>query len=198
MTTLPRSAFAIYSGTRVVALSSHVDGFYAENHRARAMKTSYPVESGAEITDHAVREPTRLKLEGWVSNLMPAAAATIGTPLQERGAAAWLEILNTLEAREPLTVVTALAVYQNMLLVSAEAPVDRSTGLALRFTLELEEVLLRDPSRAGGGSPVSRGPAAGRLGATRRGRVQAENVTEPQRSRWLADVAVFSDTGVFG
>lgn len=191
MTTSPR--FAIYTGTSVVALGRHVDGYYAEQHKIRVSKTAYPVESGASLTDHAVREPTKLKLMGWVSDLMPAQAAIPRVALSERGSAAWLEILRVLEEREPLTVVTALAVYQNMLLTAAEAPVDSTTGLSLRFTLDLEEVLLTNPTRGDGPLvTVSRGPAANRLGAVRRGRLQAPPVAVAQGAQWLDDIGEFS------
>ena len=187
------SRFAIYTGTRIRALGRSVDGFYAEQHKVSVSKTAYPVESGASVTDHAVREPNKLKLQGWVSDLMPAPLAIPWVSRSERGAGAWLEILRVMEAREPLTVITALAVYQNMLLVSAEAPVDRTTGLSLVFTLDLEEVLVSPAVRQEGrelGS-VSQGPAANRLGAVRRGRVQARPVPRPQMAQWLGDLEEF-------
>ncbi len=179
MTTSSSIQFAVYRGTSIVALGRTVDGYYAEEHKLKVSKTSYPVESGATLVDHAVREPNKLKLQGWVSDLMPSASATLTAVRSERGTAAWLEILRVMEERQPLSVVTALAVYDNMLITSATAPVDRTTGLSLRFTIELEEVLLRNVSRDAFGPETapSRGPAADRLGATRRGRVMAPVTT---------------------
>ena len=172
--------FAFYRGTSIVALGRTVDGYYAEEHKLKVSKTSFPVESGASLVDHAVREPTKLKLQGWVSDLMPSPDATLATRHTERGTAAWLEILRVMDDRQPLTVVTALAVYDSMLITSATAPVDRTTGLSLQFTIELEEVLFKNVSREASGTeaPPSSGPAADRLGAIRRGRVLAPATTE--------------------
>ena len=174
-----RFRFAVYRGTSIVALGRIVDGYYAEEHKLKVSKTTYPVESGASLVDHAVREPNKLKLQGWVSELMPSPDASLATANSERGTAAWVEILRLMEERQPLTVVTALAVYVNMLITSATAPVDRTTGLSLQFTIELEEVLFKNVSREASGTdvPPSSGPAADRLGAIRRGRVIAPVTT---------------------
>ena len=170
--------FAVYQGTSIVALGRTVDGYYAEEHKLKVSKTTYPVESGASLVDHAVREPTKLKLQGWVSDLMPSTDA-VSTTHTERSTVAWLEILRVMDDRQPLTVVTALAVYDSMLITSVTAPVDRTTGLALQFTIELEEMIM-PVSRQGSGLlfTASSGPAADRLGAIRRGRVLAPATTE--------------------
>ena len=177
--TTARRGFAFYTGTSIVALGQTVDGYYGEEHKLKVSKTTYPVESGASLVDHAVREPTKLKLQGWVSDLMPSADAVSTTHHTERSTVAWLEILRVMDDRQPLTVVTALAVYDSMLITSVTAPVDRTTGLALQFTIELEEMIM-PVSRRGSGLlfTASSGPAADRLGAIRRGRVLAPVTTE--------------------
>ena len=179
--TTGRRGFAVYRGTSIVALGRTVDGYYTEEHKLKVSKTTYPVESGSSLVDHAVREPTKLKLQGWVSNLMPSADAVSNVDSTERSTAAWLEILRVMEERQPLTVVTALAVYDSMLITSVTAPVDRTTGLSLQFTIELEEVLMPVVVGRGGAgvlASVSSGPAADRLGAVRRGRVLAPPTTD--------------------
>ena len=185
--TSAHQSFAIYHGTSILALHSVIDSYYAEEHKLKVTKATYPLESGASITDHAVREPTQLKLQGAVSDLMPALHANPSISVSDRGTVAWLAILRAVEARQPVTVITALAVYEQMLITGATAPVDRTTGLGLAFTIELEELLLRSPLREGDESQLnaSSGPAADRLGAVRRGRVHAPVVTEPDLLAWL-------------
>ena len=180
MTVANAIRFVFYRGTSILALGQTVDGYYGEEHKLKVSKTTYPVESGASLVDHAVREPTKLKLQGWVSDLMPSADAVSTTHHTERSTVAWLEILRVMDDRQPLTVVTALAVYDSMLITSVTAPVDRTTGLALQFTIELEEVLFKNVSREASGTevPPSSGPAADRLGAIRRGRVLAPVTAE--------------------
>ena len=146
-----------------------VDGFLTEEHTLRLSKTSYPVESGQSLTDHAVIEPRTLKLEGWVSDLL----APAGEAGASRGLEAWQRITELMESREPILVVTTLGVYENMLITSVKAPVDRTTGRALQFEMELEEVLFRALERGQRPPPVRIGPAEHRPVETNRGRVQA-------------------------
>ena len=93
------------------------------------------------MTDHAVRLPDKLVMKGWVSDLMPADTQSFERPLASRGRIAWQHIQRLMNARELVTVATALNTYPHMLITKATAPVDRTTGRALRFTLELNEIL---------------------------------------------------------
>ena len=47
-------------------LPAIADGFISEEHAVRISKTSYPVETGGSLVDHAVVQPRTLKLVGWV------------------------------------------------------------------------------------------------------------------------------------
>ena len=163
--------------TAVLPLGGVVDGFLSEEHKIRLSKTSYPVEStGLPLTDHAVIEPRTLKLEGWVSDLLPSTDR--GDPSATRGLVAWRQVYELMQTREPVTVVTTLGTYTDMLITSATAPVDRTTGRALRFDLELEEVLFRGLEPALSRMVV--GPAQDRVGDVERGRVQAPTWTDEQ------------------
>ncbi len=180
------SGFAILPGRPatpgkpdVLPLGGIVDGFLSEEHKIKLTKTTYPVEtSGLLLTDHAVVEPRTLKLEGWVSDLLPSVDLGDTPAHPSRGAAAWRQVYALMQEREPVTVVTTLAVYQSMLITSATAPVDRTTGRALRFDLELEEVLFRDVAPALGRVVV--GPAVDRVEEVPRGRVQALSTAQIQ------------------
>ena len=154
-----------------VELNAQVDGFLSESHEVRLNKTTYPIESGQSLTDHAVVEPKTLKLEGWVSGLLML------DPGHKNSAEAWDEILKLVESREPVSVVTSLGVYDSMLITSVKAPVDRTTGRALRFDMELEEVLFRDLESGTVPAPVQIGPAEDRPVENNRGRINAPIVT---------------------
>ena len=174
--------FALYPtrAARIDPLVGRVDGYLTEEHERNVTKTSYPVESGASLTDHAIREPDKLKLEGWVSDLLPSGEGGQAAPLPERSVAAWEEIGKLMTAREPLTVVTSLGVSRDMLITKASATVDRTTGRALRFTLELEEIQFRSLAGITGEelAPAVGGPADGRVGTTIRGHVETQQLGE--------------------
>ena len=140
-------------------LAAIADGFISEEHAVRISKTSYPIETGGSLVDHAVIQPRTLKLAGWVSDLL-APEGRRGSP--SRGIDAWLQLTRLIESREPFLVVTLLGVYPSMLITSLKAPVDRTTGRALRFEMELEEVQFRTLERGQRPPPVRIGPAEDR------------------------------------
>ena len=62
--------FAILSASINLLAAGQVS-FPAEDHRLRATKTNYPVESGKDLSDNYIREPNHLVLEGIVSDVAP-------------------------------------------------------------------------------------------------------------------------------
>ena len=164
---------ALLPRASIEPLVAYVDGYLDEQHRLSVNKTEFPVESGAQLTDHAVRQPTKLTLTGWTSDVLRAAEADQGVPALERAAIAWAAIERLVAAREPVdVVVTLLGTYPSMLITSATAPVSADTGRALRFTLELEEVQLVGVTvEAGRLEPHP--SIADRVGEENRGRVEA-------------------------
>ena len=164
----------------VQPLAAIANGFLSEEHAVRLSKTSYPVETGGSLVDHAVVQPRTLKLAGWVSDLL-APEGRRGSP--SRGIEAWSQLTGLIKSREPFLVVTLLGVYPSMLITSLKAPVDRTTGRALRFEMELEEVQFRALERGQRPPQVRIGPAEDRLEEVDRGRVNAPSITSIDR--WL-------------
>ena len=97
--------FVLLPGRYAQPLASIADGFISEEHAVRISKTSYPVETGGSLVDHAVVQPRTLKLVGWVSDLL-APEGRRGSP--SRGSDAWLQLNRLVESREPFLVVTML------------------------------------------------------------------------------------------
>ena len=154
-------------------LAAIADGFISEEHAVRLSKTSYPVETGGSLVDHAVVQPRTLKLVGWVSDLL-APEGRRGNP--SRGIDAWLQLTRLIESGEPFLAVTLLGVYPSMLITSLKAPVDRTTGRALRFEMELEEVQFRALERGQRPPPVRIGPAEDRSEEVDGGLVNARSL----------------------
>ena len=172
----PQSSESVVLSTLAGGIAGRFDGFLSEQHSAEVATTSYPVEDGETRIDHAVRLPLKLTLEGWTSTWRPIGA---GSSADERPADAWQYILDLMDRREAITVTTALATYENMLVTKASAPADRSTGGSLRFTLELEEILrgeLRDTSVPS----ATTGPAADRIESADLGNVVTEFVSDDE------------------
>lgn len=166
--------FALYpqQRTSIPALSGRVDGYPNEEHRLTLGTTENPVESGSVISDNAVKRREQLRLEGWVSDIQPAPGNTASSG---RPSDVWDAIVNLFTNKTLLTVITHLRVYRNMLIVRAVAPVNKHTGRALRFTIDLSEMLFSDTSLAKFPPNVvdSNGPAANRTSEVDRGNLPA-------------------------
>ncbi|MCY3784567.1 MAG: hypothetical protein OXG79_12405 [Chloroflexi bacterium] len=160
--------FAIYEArsTSIEPLVGYADGFLDEEHERQVSVTRFPIESGAALVDHAVREPDALKITGWTSDLFPSDLSNIGAT--DRPAQAWAEIGRLMQERELLEVVTILGVYKDMIITRAIAPVSSRTGRGLLFTIELQEVLTAPLRRVEFEvpTPTATGPAADRVPPT--------------------------------
>lgn len=170
--------FAIYPQvtTAIPILGRRVDGYFSEEHRLDLDTTEYPIESGGVLTDNAVKRRDRLRLQGMTSDLLPA-PGNEATP--ERSAEAWSAIRTLFRDRTPVEVVTALHRYRNMIVVRCVAPVDRTTGRALKFTVDLVEVLFTETelTRFGPTTVDPTGPAADRTST-----VDAGDKSSPTRT----------------
>lgn len=161
----------------VEGLISRIDGYYSERHKTRVNTTSYPVESGASLVDHAVREPYQVRLSGIVSDVLPADGSVAGVPLDQRAAQAWDTLIRAANAREPVALITRLGTYRSMLITELSAPVDQTTGLGLDVDIELTEVLLADAQVTAVTLPApTSGPAVDRQTTTEQGRVAAPDI----------------------
>lgn len=111
--------------------------------------TSWPVEAGANVTDHARVKPGMLVLEGIVSDTpigdaILAARNTTTSPSSE----AHDRLRAIALAREPVTVTTERRSYPNMLLTKISEPEDATTGEALVFSATFTELVLATNNRA--------------------------------------------------
>jgi hypothetical protein len=110
--------------------------------------TSWPVEVGANMTDHVRRKPAMVTLEGLVSDTpigeMIAERATTTRPTSE----AHERLQAILDAREPVTIVTERRTYTSMLLQKLTEPEDAGTGDGLSFTASFVEIILATNNRA--------------------------------------------------
>lgn len=110
--------------------------------------TSWPVEVGANITDHARVKPRMLMLEGVVSDTpigdIVASRSTTTKPSSEAH-----DRLHAIAlAREPVTVTTERRSYPNMLLTKISEPEAADTGDALVFSVTFTELVLATNNRA--------------------------------------------------
>ena len=184
------------TGTSIVEIPG-VHVYDNERHRATRTVTQYPVESGAEIVDHAIRQPMEVTLRGFVSS-SPVGQGRQGAipdpntdPLdqarQQRLAnrllprRAFGNLLRFLDNSEVVSITTNLGRYQNMVLESVETDQNADTGENLAFEARFRE--LQYASELTGLSEVTisatTGPAAARAPTQRGGYGAADPVSVP-------------------
>lgn len=111
-----------------------IDCVISEKPSAELEITEIPVESGARITDHALILPKKVTLD--IASASAAASYNALVAFQER--------------REPFTLVTGLAVFDNMLIKRIEPERDATYSQVLRATVDLQEIVIVETGGSGG------------------------------------------------
>lgn len=107
-----------------------------EQHRDDMAVTDHPVEHGADISDHAYKQPAQLVLDIGFSNSSEDAAGDEGyvTSIYEQ-----LRALQN--PPQLLEVVTGKRSYQNMLITSIAVVTDEKTEAVLAASVTLREII---------------------------------------------------------
>ena len=132
-----------------------LDSVIEEAHENTIELTQNPIETGVDITDHAIVLPKKVNLRAVVTDspLGVAAFAAIvdsvtglfGTSTESnvtRSQQAYLSLVALQEAREPLALVTRLLIYDNMLITSISVTQDKDTSRAVFLNISLEQVII--------------------------------------------------------
>lgn len=102
--------------------------------------TSFPVEEGANISDHAQKQPDIVSIRSLVS-ATPFRIFSLGALSGDDRPRGAFEIMTELqEKKELVRIVTDLNTYDNMMLTSFSAPRRQDTKNALLFTGMFKEV----------------------------------------------------------
>lgn len=105
--------------------------------------TQHPVQTGANISDHAFVNPIRMSMQIGVSDCMAyRAGANYGDDGDTKSVQAYRLLCKLQELRTPMQVVTRLNTYNNMLIESIDVSDDVSTLCALKATVNLVQVLV--------------------------------------------------------
>lgn len=135
-----------------------VDCLVSESHTSELEITSNPIETGAEVNDHAVVKPKEIVLD-------------IG---HKSAAAAYMALMAFQETRVPFVMVTGLNVYSNMLIQNITADRDQSFSRVLRAKVTLREVII---------VPTGAAPAEGGKSSTgKAGGKKSRTATKPDKA----------------
>lgn len=113
-----------------------LDASINETHSAASEITDHPVETGASVTDHTRALPREVSITGLVtmSSLGDSSAPRL-TPSE-----VFAELVRIKDSGEPLSLVTQLASYKDMLIGSITVPRDATKGDSLEFSATLKQI----------------------------------------------------------
>lgn len=132
--------------SQLTYVKTNINGFFfdavlREDHSSALRITEHPVQSGANISDHAYFMPFRLVLDIGMSDVMGSFVPGQYGFFSSKSMAAYQTLLNIQKTRQPVTVVTRLNRYDNMMIENILAPVDSRTTFGVRMIVNLKQIL---------------------------------------------------------
>ncbi len=145
-----------------------VDAVIREVHENTSQVTENPVEEGADVTDHVRIMPKMLTMDCVISDTplslsvirnISGAVGSVTELISGRTLSkdAYDKLVEIQELREPITVVTGLKAYENMVLERLTTPRDSRTSNAIHFTARFKEVVVARTKTIGGGGSLADG-----------------------------------------
>jgi hypothetical protein len=119
-----------------------IDVFREEKYSFTAETTDIPLEDGSTASDHVVNKPCEIQISAFIGNaefVVFDGPQQAGDP-KERIRAAYYELQRLKTAGEPLTLVTGLDTFRNMVIVSYDISRDVETGSDLPFDMTFKEI----------------------------------------------------------
>ena len=178
---LPQHTCLFYRKDGYSVGAVELDLILDENHSKDAVVTENPLQEGRAISDGIYLELRDGTLTGLVSNhsirhatppdrqnaeaLLEQAESTV---LENRAARAWEELKAIMDARQTVTIVTALEVYDNVAITHIETERDGDTGDALAIQVSFRQVMtvqLREDRVTAQVQPETMDPDINRLSA---------------------------------
>ena len=116
------------------------DGFMQVDHNIELQTTENPVETGASIVDHAYVKPAEVVMRVMMSDVHQSLVPGQFTGTRFRSTNAW-QVLRKLQSdRIPMSIVTRLGLYTNMLITKLSASDTAETFRALSAEVTLKEI----------------------------------------------------------
>lgn len=116
------------------------DGFITVTHNKQLEITQNPVETGSSIVDHSYVKPATLTMKIVVSDAHASLVQGQFSDSWSRAVSAWNVLKQLQEDRIPVSVLTKLDLYENMLIQSLQATDEANTYTTLSADVTLQEI----------------------------------------------------------
>lgn len=156
------------------------DGFSKVVHSRQVEITENPIETGASIVDHAYVKPAEVTITVLMSDVHQSMVAGQFSGGYSRSVSAWTILTKLQEDRVPMSVLTRLGLYSNMLITEIRADDTAETVHGLQADVTLKEIPIARVKTV----KISSAPQT--TVETEMGKIEAYNLTEMDKSYALA------------
>lgn len=121
------------------------DAYFNINHNSNLAITEHPIQTGANISDHAYMEANKVTFDIGMSDVMEDVSDSKFTKFTNgpsRSINAYEMLRKIQSQRLPIKAITKLWTYNNMLIESISAKDDKTTTYGLRATVTLKEIFV--------------------------------------------------------
>lgn len=118
------------------------DAIFTTQYEHTLNITSHPIQSGADITDHAYKEADELTFDIGMSDVMKSIVPGQFAGTNSRSVSAYKKIKELQEQRLPIKVITRLGSYSNMMIQNISVLDDNTTTYGLRATVTLKQIFV--------------------------------------------------------
>ncbi len=117
------------------------DAVLKTDHLSTLRTTDHPIQSGANITDHSYVLPEKVAIEIGMSDVMDSYTVGQWKQYSTKSISAYQKLKELQYSRKPLTLVTRLNIYENMILEYINTPDDNKTVEGLRCSAAFRQIM---------------------------------------------------------
>jgi hypothetical protein len=133
--------FMVKTSIATNSMAYFFDAIMKVEHSTEMKITEHPVQTGANISDHAYQMPSKLVMEIGMSDAMDTLGPNSWTGAYTKSISAYRTLIDLMQNRIPLSIHTRLINYGNMLIESIHAPDDYKTQFGGRFTVNFKQII---------------------------------------------------------
>lgn len=122
--------------------SLYFDAIFSTQHDTSLNITEHPIQTGANVSDHAYEEASKLTFDIGMSDVMTSIIPGQFSSNFSRSVSAYKKLRDLQCKRLPITVVTRLGTYNNMLVETISTSDDNKTLYGLRATVTLKQIFV--------------------------------------------------------
>lgn len=166
------------------------DATLREGHTSRSQLTAYPIESGADHTDHIRRLPDELSLEVVVTDdplvvdrQANATPANTGGDAKQRAVSAYNFLVEVKDKGRLVRIFTTLRDYRNMAIESIDVIRDVGTSRIVQANLELREILIAVTEQVDAPTPSVTRAAPSRNKKKNRGKKNKDKTSDANKAK---------------